>query len=95
MTGQATQTCICSKGWVYVDDDYVAKQAGKKRLSDGSTSPGLVDGLRETVRPCHQCQPGLYEQWREGRLVGQGVRRTAGSRRKARQRNVSNREEPY
>jgi hypothetical protein len=85
-----TEACQCARGWVFVDDDYVTKQAGKARRSDGSTPAGLVDGLRASVRPCHQCQPGLYDQWREGQLVGQGARRVG---RKSRRR--SNREERF
>lgn len=74
--------CGCSGGWVTVDDDYVAAQAAKLRNTDGSLPAGLLDGLRDSVRPCHECQPGQYERWRDGQLVGQGVRRV--SRRRAR-----------
>lgn len=77
--------CHCSQGWLPVNDDYVAKQAAKRRSADGSIPAGLLDALRDSVRPCHQCQPGLYEAWRQGQLVGQGATRT-GSRRRARRK---------
>jgi hypothetical protein len=87
--------CRCSKGWVRVDDDYVTKQAAKMRRDDGSLAAGVLNALRDSVRPCHTCQPGLYESWRQGQLVGQGVKRTGGRRRSRGRKPVANREEPF
>jgi hypothetical protein len=76
--------CRCSNGWVLVDDDYVAQQAAKARNPDGSIAGDLLPALRNSTRPCHQCQPANYERWRQGQLVGQGVRRVSNRRRSRR-----------
>jgi hypothetical protein len=84
-----TEACICGGGGqVYVDDDYVRRQAAKSRLPDGSIRPGLLEALRDSVRPCHDCRPEAYEDWRNGRTQARegNTRPRAGNRRKYRRR---------
>jgi hypothetical protein len=84
-----TEACQCGGcGLVPVDEHYVSQQAAKHRSPDGSVYPGLLEALRDSVRPCHDCRPEQYEAWRTGRtMTSQGsTRPRTGNRRKYRRR---------
>jgi len=84
-----TETCVCGGcGLVPVDEDYVSRQAAKERQGDGSVRPGLLDSLRDSYRPCHECSAEAYESWRNGRTMARqgNTRPRTGGRRKYRRR---------
>lgn len=61
--------CVCGGGgYLFVDDDYVSRQAAKPhhRADDGSIQRGLLDALRDSVVPCHMCRPEQYNRWAKG-----------------------------
>lgn len=62
----AAADCVCGGGgMVFVDDDYVNRQAARR--SDGvHAEPGLLEALRWTVIPCYECRPTQYRLWADG-----------------------------
>jgi hypothetical protein len=79
------EPCICGGGGtVFVDDDYVARQAARAdKLQGGALSPGLLEALRYSVFPCYECRPDQYQLWADGHFRPGHTCSTCRPRRKA------------
>lgn len=84
-TGVSPESCICGgAGTVFVDDDYVHRQAARADKGEGGAMPaGLLEALRWSVFPCYECRPAQYKLWAEGHWKPGHTCATCRPRRKA------------